>query len=584
MEGQGPRQRAVSWAFSLLRTAHAPALVCGIAAFSLIAQQADTTFKSTTTLVQVTAVVRDRQGDAIGTLSADDFRLLEDGRQRPITQFAVERLRNERQVPAPTRASGPAPTGKAAVLPNHFVAFVVDDQNLIPEHLPQATLAAIRRISAMGPADRAAILSTSGRMLVEFTSDAGKLRRALSSIGSLDRRETFDVSRLTGDITCKITYLKADWILAGDAAAMRNCVPAPFAPAPPRNSLERPPPSGIGPAAASGDIRRIRLENQVRSFAESIVQAGDRDVRSYFAGLATLIDQMSRMPGERSILLLSPGMYIAPRFRSLQDEIISAAVRARVAISGIDPRGVYIRNDPQDPSTAADTWGLAETNSRNGFMEDITSGTGGAFIKGTNDIAGALQRLDAVPEFVYVLGFSPATETLDGKYRALKVQLKRSGGMTVEARRGYYAAVAQPEGGTEAQRLVRDAFFSAREMDDLPVRLTVRSSHKPGENIVLTAIAQVDLGKATFRKEDSVNRSELAFVVGLFDENGKYLKDVQKSADLHPTDEELAALRISGIEVKTDFPVVPGRYFVKLLVRESQGAAGIQTLGVTIDP
>lgn len=382
------------------------------------------TFKSTATLVEVTAVVRDGQGKAAGNLTADDFQLFDIGKRQTISSFQVEKLQEHEFRFMRSGSSAPA-EGQAAAnpLPDRFVAFVFDDQNLIPEHFPLAIQAALRHIPELRPGDRAAVLSTSGRMLLPFTGDREKLREALAGMASLDRRATFDVSGLNSEITCRITYLKADWILKGDPSSLQNCVRPSWMPVPVSPVIQRPT-AGLT-NAPPGEAHQIYLENQVRAFAESIVQAGDRDVQSYFLGMARVIGTMSRMPGERSIILLSPGMYIAPRFRKLQDWTIENAVRARVVISGVDPRGVYIRNDPDDPSTWSDAWGLAELNERVGFMENVTSGTGGRFIRGDNDVAGAIRRLDATPEFVYVLGFAPSPSKLDGKYHALKVVLNR---------------------------------------------------------------------------------------------------------------------------------------------------------------
>ena len=541
------------------------------------------TFKSATNLVEATAVVRDRQSKAVGDLKADDFQLFDSGKRQVISRFAVEALEShepkfsrERNIPAGSR-------GGANALPNHFVAFVVDDQNIVPEHFPLATMAAIRHVLNLRPGDRAAVRSTSGRMILGFTGDREKLREALSGMGSMGRRTTFDVSALNPEITCKITYLKADWILDGDSASLRNCAPKSSMPAP-LPPVVRGPSAGV-PLGVPGEAHQIVNENQVRAFAESIVQAGDRDVLSYFAGLGELIGAMSHMPGERSIILLSPGMYIAPRFRSLQDQLIAEAVRARVVISGVDPRGVYIRNDPDDPATWSDTWGLAETRERVSFMENVSFGTGGSFIRGNNDIEGAIRRLDTTPEFVYILGFSPSPLKLDGQYHPLKVVLNRPHGLAVDARRGYYAADQEQDSATQVQRQIERAFFSDQELHDLPVKLQLRSSHKPNSNIILTAIAEIDLRKVPFRKEDTVNRSGLLLMVGLFDQDGNFVKDFWKDITLHPDDEKLDALRQSGIEVQTNFDVTPGRYLVRLLVRDGEGqAVGTQTMGVDIRP
>jgi VWFA-related protein len=435
----------------------------------------------------------------------------------------------------------------------------------------------------MLPGDRAAVVSTSGRMVVQFTSDRDRLRKALSQLSSMDRRETFKVAPLNPEIRCVITYIKADWIVNGDSASMRNCAPPPGVPIPVSAQPQRP--SGGLTLGPPGEAHQIFLENQVRNLSESIVQAGDRDVQSYFVALAKLIGQMSTMPGERSILLLSPGMYIPPRFRKLQDLTIESAVRAQVVISGVDPRGVYIRNDPDDPSTWTDAWGISEMSERNHFMEDVTSGTGGRFIRGNNDIEGALRRLDVAPEFVYVLGFSPSQINSDGKYHTLKVALKHSRSLTVDARRGYYAPTPGAETSSQLQREMEGAFFSSREMHDLAVALQLRSSHKPGTSIVLTAIAQIDVSKLLFRKDDGSNRSDLKLAMGLFDPNGNLVKDSWKNIALSGNDEAVASVRHEGVEVKVDFDVTPGKYMVRLLVQDTAGQAmGTKSASVEIRP
>jgi len=208
-------------------------------------------FKSAANLVEAAAVVRDGQGKAVGSLTVEDFQLFDNGARQAISRFGVVQL--QRRPPAAPNRSTP---------PNHFVAFVVDDQNLGPETFPPAPLATIQHLSRLHPGDRTAVAATSGRLVLDFTDDREKLRDALSRMGSLDRRETFDISKLNGEITCRITYLKADRILAGDSASLRNCVPAPGQQ--PIRSV-RPPTPGLPVPGQSGEGHRIFLENQVRA-------------------------------------------------------------------------------------------------------------------------------------------------------------------------------------------------------------------------------------------------------------------------------------------------------------------------------
>src|SRR4051794_23229283 len=134
----------------------------------LFAQPAATippTFKSGATLVEVTAVVRDAEGKAAAGLTRDDFQLFDSGKPQPITSFELVKLQDPALMQL--RNASSSSTGgaeSASRLPNHFVAFVVDDANLVPESMPLALAPAIRRVMDMRPGDRAAVVSTSGRM------------------------------------------------------------------------------------------------------------------------------------------------------------------------------------------------------------------------------------------------------------------------------------------------------------------------------------------------------------------------------------------------------------------------------------
>ena len=329
----------------------APPLIALSQIHSQSAARGDAVFKSGTNLVQVVVVVRDASGKAVGNLQRDEFQILDSGIRQTVARFNVERMIIRYSAHGPPRVARRPAAPQAIALPDRFLAFLIDDQDLIPEHVPLATGAAIRSLDSLQPGDRAAVISASGHTFVDFTYDREKLRHALAGIGSLDRRATF-IGPMN-PFGCAITYYRAERIRNDDRMASQGCGGAsqdPLAPAAP---------AGPNPPE---DLDTIRLKSQLRAYAESITQAGDRDVTDYFSTLSRLINGMARLPGERIVVALSNGMYVPPRFRMLREETIRAAVRAHVVISGVDPRGVYVRDDPDDPSTFSSAWGIGETN------------------------------------------------------------------------------------------------------------------------------------------------------------------------------------------------------------------------------
>jgi VWFA-related protein len=439
-----------------------------------------------------------------------------------------------------------------------------DDVVLAPAEFATGRLAALRHMQTLAPSDRAAIYSASGNVTLGFTDNRELLRNTLLGMASLNRPQTW----VENTLRCRpMTFYRADLIVAGDPGAMKDC-------------------AGGGSSNPIAEGARIVREAVVMADAESVVQRSDRDLLTYFGALETLVNKMAELPGERVIVLLSPGIYVPPRFKETQNAIIARTIRAKVVISGVDVRGVYM--DAPDPGLDPTTpplpirYRLGESIERTGFMEDLTTGTGGLFLRGNNDLDLQLRRAASAPEYVYVLSFAPADQRLDDKRHTIRVTLKNPQGFTLQARNSYVAANGSGDPADPVKQQIEEAFFSSRELKDLPVQLQTQF-FREDDNATLTVTARVDATKLPFRKENGRNRDDLTLVVGLFDQNGNYVAAYQKVIEMRLKDESLAGWLKSGIETATDFTVKPGRYLVRLVVRDSESQAmAEQSTGVEI--
>ena len=87
----------------------------------------------------------------------------------------------------------------------------------------------------------------------------------------------------------------------------------------------------------------------------------------------------------------------------------------------------------------------------------------------------------------------------------------------------------------------------------------------------MTVTAHLDLKGLLFRKIEDRNNDTLTVVAGLFDSNGNYISGIQRVLEMHLRDQTLASLESSGMVVKENFSVAPGRYFVRVVVRDLEG-------------
>ncbi len=514
------------------------------------------TFRTRVNLVIVPVVVRNRQGDSVGNLAKEDFTLFDKGKIQEITRFTIERTAPG--VSKETSKTVATPDGQAAPadLPDRFVAYLFDDVHTVFGDLVRTREAAGRNMDKLAPNDRAAIFTTSGQVEQEFTDDRAKLHAALM------RLQPRPIARPAMQECPDVSYFQADLIQnkhdpeAIQAAIMETIVCM---------QLQDP-----GAAAQARPI--------VDAAAQRGVTAGEHESRVSLIVLREVIRRMSGTPGQRIVILASPG-FLTPQLEQDKTDVMERAVRANVIINTLDARGLY--TDPSlDASRQVITTAALRIKSmlerqaaslQADVLAEMSAGTGGTFYQNNNDLDEGFRRLAAAPEFVYLLGFSPQNLKLDGSFHAIKVSLKSPGPLNLQARRGYYAPKHLENAAETAKREIEEALFSREEMRDLPVELKTQFFKSGDQAAKLAVLAHLDMKQLRFRKADDRNNNNLTVVSGLFDRNGNYVQGITKTIEFHLKDETLQKRLGQGITVRTSFDVKPGTYLVRPVVRDSEG-------------
>ncbi|MGE5646405.1 MAG: VWA domain-containing protein [Acidobacteriota bacterium] len=520
-------------------------------------RDAPASFKSRVNVVLVPVVVRDREGRAAGNLRKEDFQIFDKGKAQTISTFSVE------------KSGGAAPAGQPLAAPERFTAYLFDDVHMSFADLARSRDAASRHLeTALEAGDRAAIFSTSGQTMLDFTDDRAKLRETLlrlepRSMAASRAQECPDVSYYQADLIVDKHDDQALEVAKSEALA---CLAA--------DSTSKNDPTGAAAAAMS------RLaEIMARAAARRVWNASDTESRITLGAVKDAVRRLSAIAGRRNIILVSPG-FLAPNASQEITDIIDRAIRSNVVVSALDARGLYApvsfadvskrsfdanaqrRKDDYDRTTAL----LAA-----GVMAELAEGTGGSFVQNSNDFDAGLKRLAAAPEFVYVLGFSPQNLKLDGGFHSLKVTLKDPAKLTVQARRGYYAPTHLGDAAEQARREIEEALFSREEIHDLPTELHTQFFRTGADAAKLTVLVRIDLTQLRFRKADGRNYNELTITSGLFDRNGNYVTAVQKILTLQVRDATLQSRIAQGITLRSNLDVKPGAYAIRLVVRDAEG-------------
>jgi VWFA-related protein len=534
-----------------------------------------TTFKVRVNLVLVRVVVRDKSGKPISNLKKEDFQLFDNKKLQTISSFSVETpdIRTASAVAAGKEGSSSSADvvgGKAVVLPQRFVSMVFDDVHLSMEDAVFVRDSATRFFEGLAPSDRVSLNTTSGQITQEFTDDHGKLMRALNGI--LPRSTAHHDSSDCPDVS----YYQADLMenkrdSQAIAVAIEEAVQCMNTPSP-----------NISVAQAMAESAALRALSE-----------GDAETNYAYRHLDEVVRRLGSMPGQRVLVLVSPG-FLSTTLQTEAYDLIDRSTRGNIVINTIDARGLYVPDVSGDitqpqrvnfPGVGLKVRYRVEAQSaQEEVLRQLADGTGGKFYHNRNDVDEAMREAGAAPAYSYLLGFSPQNLKIDGAFHNLKVSMTSKEKFDIQARHGYFAPRTLKDPAETSKQEIQEALFSQEEIHDLPVELQTQFFKKEDTQARLAVLTHFDVKGIHFRKGAGRNNDQLTIVTGIFDENGNIVTGGEKIIEMKLLDTTYNKLSRSGFTVKSSFDVKPGTYLVRLVVRDAEGAQMAARNGAVVIP
>lgn len=532
--------------------------------------------RATSNSVSLDVVVRDRNGLPVAGLRREDFRILDNGEPRPLASFQVA---SAPAPPAPGNHPGAAPSNSTpapavANRPPRYLALYFDDVNTDNKALQQARNAALRFVmEALGPADRAAVLTGSGGVSQEFTADHARLQAAIAAVRTHPRAEAHSPGCLR--ITAYQAYLIVNHLdPSALAAAMANQTQCDQQVGIVDDYTGKPV-SSIIPAADAASMT-------VSGTAEAVWGQARAASIATLQSLQDAVDYTGRQPGQRELILASGG-FLAGTLEGAQDEIIQMALHRQVTINSLEARGLYtegpglpidevsgLEQIPEAMYHFEETSKLSQEFEEESAMSNLAQSTGGLLFHNNNDLTLGFYRLGLTAATTYELSFAPQDLAHDGKFHRLKVEVTPDQHYTVEARRGYFAP--SPEGSAAdpqqaPQETIDAAMRSGTPAAGLPA--TVRVSALAAQDGPAAGVhVHLDVSGLPFRKDQSRERERLIFTAGIFDSTGKLVSGKQAEMDLALKDSTWRAMKANGLNASFSLAAPAGNYQVRCVIED----------------
>ena len=524
-------------------------------------------------LVQLDVVVTLKDGRPLGDLAAGEFQIYEDGKPQPLSHFAVARRATASGAPASAPAPPDEPAAAAAAPPvasgaeqGRFFVLAVDDLHTGPGSVAAARAAMARFVDEQAAAeDYVALVTTSGSLGVhqDFTRDRRALHRAIERVQS--RYQPVEPGGAP-----YLSEYQAELIDRSDADALRLAV---------QEILQT--------EDYLGDVgAREKAYAQARRMVFEIMARSGRTL----ATLESVVRALAPLPGRKTVVLLSDGFHVglgAAENRAFDvRRIVDAATRAGVVLYSLDTRGLVaevpgggasfqgpgVLNAPGVRQSLDARGREAQRQSLNALAED----TGGFLVRDTNDLGGGFGRILRDNEVYYLLAYEPTNVARDGRFRRVEVRVPTRPGVRVRTRRGYFAPderkAAEAGAETPQQRRERElgsALASPFPLDGVPLRMSADFIDLAPAGPQAVIRARVDVSGVPFVPSGERYEADLEIAGAVYDEEGQSVGDVSgERAQLSLTEASYRTVIADGLTVQQAVPLKPGRYQVRLAVRE----------------
>ncbi len=489
----------------------APTLVLALAALAVApapAGQEQPTFPSGITLVKVDVVVVDRDGRPVRSLRRESFRVLDEGRERPVASF-------EEIAAPPPAAGGEMPTrpprvstnvGEGVRPPRPYFVFVYEGL----------------RTSAQG-----ALRAT--RVIRQF---------AEANPG------------LDADVTLATTHRDEAW--TGTLKDLGS--PA---------AVERALQSVLGPRIVSGqglDPRGFDAGTAYRtpSWATRDMNRMTEDARSQRLG--DLIRRLpAGRPGRTTMIVLGEGVIVDPLQRRTKD-LVGPAAQNRVVVYGLDLRGVQAPATGVDGATlegdgADGTVPRTVLDDASSWAEELALATGGRNFRSTERLDAALACVVEESLSHYVLGFEPDPGARPGRLRSIEVKLADRG-YEVRARPSYVVPRPgdDPRGGAPSR-------------PPLPLRVAAFVQGPAGEGRSrVRLVLEVDPAALSPGTGGRVTLESQVDAVPL---DGGQVQRLENRSDVRLTPELRQSMAEAWVPLARDVDLGPGRYEARVVLRDA---------------
>ena len=581
------------------------ALTAALVAFSpALAQQAPAastdagqmpTVKTTVDEVVLDFIARDKKGKPITDLKQEDLTVMDNGAKETLTSFRlVQGAEAINQTGTTTKLD---PLRQLRLVTLAFEAMGEPDQR------KRARTAATDLINGEQGANvfySVVVIDTRLLLLQQFTSDKDALAKAIdqATSGTSSTRLLPESDKLKSDLR---RYLGGQTVNGADQ---------------PGATLTTATQTANQPVTNGGDAVQAKLASIMLNMLSMDAAMASQGARLSIAALESLVRGLQSMPGRKSVLYFTWGLYVTPEldvpFRNLE----SMANRGNITFYCVDTRGVMtsalnsgatdqLNSAAKAGSGIAVGTGVTASNTNRGVsmdqmkssdnaeaagranvqlpIRDLAEATGGFLIGESNDLRTPLRRVNEEISSYYELTYNPHIENYDGSFRKLKLDTDRKN-LVLHARNGYFALPpeARAAGLAPFEMPLLKAISDGKISSDVEFRAGTVLLQPGNQGTDLSLLVEVPLHGLQPKTEPGKNALNVHFSLGALvkDSKGDVVEKVTHDRSFQVTADQL---KMGNFVEKMPVVIAPGKYTLETAVMDMEsGKIGTERTEFTV--
>ena len=509
-------------------------------------QQPAPIFRSGTKLVVQSVTVRDRQGNAVEGLTAADFTITEDGVPQQISFVDFQSVpagpaADPAQIAAAAGPELPAAPPTPAVLPSASVRITAGpagtikyrDRRLMvlyfdltalpPAEQSRSYNAALKYIATqMQPIDLVSVMSFKGsgvRVWTDFTDNRAALTEIIYTLVFGEDKDN--------------------------------------------DGVADPEPGG----AFGQDGGEFGLFNTDRQLA----------------ALQTAIEMLRPLPEQKNLVFFASNLRMNGTDNMAQMRAtVNAALRANVAISPIDARGL-VASAPLGDATQRSPGGagmfsgqlaMAAINNAQrsqDTMFSLAKDTGGKAMFDYNDLSvGIVQAAQSLTSY-YIIGYYTTHTANDGKFHRVRVTLNGGKEGELSYRQGYYADKEFAKfNNADKERQLEEALMLENPITDITIAMELNYFQLNRAEYFIPVAVKIPGSELALARAGGAQRTVIDFIGEVKDDFNSTIQNLRDKLEIRISDQTAAELSKRPVQIEFGFTVLPGKYQIKILARDAE--------------